>query len=209
MSTTTLLLVRHGVTPHTAQKRFSGGLGGRNPGLSDEGREQVHRTALWVAERFRPTVVVTSPVLRTAETAAIVAETLGIDPVVSEPGMAEMEFGVWEGLTFAEVSEQYADDMQAWFGSLDHGPGGGESLRQVEARVLAARDRLLAEHAGGTVLVVSHVTPIKTLVTHAVGAPLESVYRTELAPASLTEIAYHDDPERGLHPVLRLLNAGP
>ena len=75
-----------------------------------------------------------------------------------------MEFGAWDGLTFAEVAEQHKRELDAWLGSLDVAPGGGESFRDVEKRVLAGLDRLLATHAGRTVVVVSHVTPIKTLV---------------------------------------------
>ena len=101
-----------------------------------------------------------------------------------------MEFGTWDGLTFAEVAERHKDDLDAWLGSLDVAPGGGESFRQVEQRVLAGLDRVLREHPGQTVVVVSHVTPIKTLVTHVLEAPLTSVYRMELTPASVTVLSF-------------------
>ena len=98
-----------------------------------------------------------------------------------------MEFGAWDGMTFVEVAEQHADDLEAWLGSIDAVPGGtGESFRHVEERVLAALGRVLEEHAGRTVVVVSHVTPIKTLVAHTLDAPLLSVFRMELTPASVT-----------------------
>ena len=76
------------------------------------------------------------PVRRTRESAEILAERLGLD-MVEEPGFAEMEFGTWDGLTFAEVREQRPDEIAAWLGSLDVAPGGGESFREVEKRVLA------------------------------------------------------------------------
>ncbi|MDP3892460.1 bifunctional RNase H/acid phosphatase, partial [Nocardioides sp.] len=208
---TTLILVRHGVTAHTVDKRFSGGLGGANPGLSDEGRDQVRATAQWLAPMAEEVdLLITSPVRRTRESAEIVAELLGREPEV-EPGFAEMEFGAWDGLTFAEVAERHADDLDAWLGSLDHRPGGGESFRSVEKRVLAARDGLLAAHSGRTVVVVSHVTPIKTLVADAIGAPLDSLYRMELAPASVSVVSYFEGtPERpGTIGSLRLFNARP
>ena len=70
-------------------------------------------------------------------------------------------------------------------------PGGvGESFRAVQTRVLAALERVLEEHAGKTVVVVSHVTPIKTLVAHALAAPLRAVFRMELTPASVTVLAF-------------------
>ena len=120
---TTLILVRHGVTAHTSEKRFSGGLGSSNPGLSDEGRDQVRATAEWLAPIADDVdVVVSSPVRRTRESAEIIGEVLG-HPVEVEDGFAEMEFGTWDGLTFAEVAEQYQDELDAWLGSLDHAPG--------------------------------------------------------------------------------------
>ncbi|MEZ5093104.1 bifunctional RNase H/acid phosphatase [Nocardioides sp.] len=184
---TTLVLVRHGVTVHTAEKRFSGGLASANPGLSDEGREQVRTTADWLApmgDRFD--ALLSSPVRRTVESAEILAERLGRE-IATEPGFAEMEFGVWDGLTFDEVATSHADDLDAWLGSLDAVPGEvGESFRVVEKRVLDALEATLDAHAGGTVVVVSHVTPIKTLVAHALQAPLQSVFRMELAPASVS-----------------------
>ena len=190
---TTVVLVRHGVTAHTVEKRFSGGLASANPGLSDEGRAQIRAVADWLAPLAeRVDAVISSPVRRTLESAEILAEVLGRSVEV-EPGFAEMEFGVWDGLTFAEVGEKYPDEMKAWLGSLDLAPEGGESFLVVQQRVLDALARLREAHAGKTVVVVSHVTPIKTLVANAVDAPLEAVYRMELTPASVTVLSYFDD----------------
>ena len=201
---TTVILVRHGVTPHTLEKRFSGGLASANPGLSDEGRAQIRAVADWLGPiAGRIDAVVASPVRRTVESAEIIATALGRE-VELEPGFAEMEFGAWDGMTFAEVGERYPDELNAWLGSLDHAPGGGESFRTVQERVLAGLGRLLEAHAGRTVVVVSHVTPIKTLVSHAVDAPLEAVFRMELTPASVTVLAWFDD-----RPSMRMYNALP
>ena len=207
---TTLVLVRHGVTSHTTGKRFSGGLGGTNPGLSDEGRDQIRTVADWLAPLAEQVdAVVTSPVRRTRESAEILAEALG-HPLEEEPGFAEMEFGAWDGMTFLEVAEQHQSDLDAWLGSLEVAPGGtGESFQDVERRVLAGLQRLLDDHAGKTVVVVSHVTPIKTLVAHAVDAPLLSVFRMELSPASVSVVSFFDDGERGPRASLRMFNALP
>jgi probable phosphoglycerate mutase len=208
---TTLILVRHGVTPHTTEKRFSGGLASTNPGLSEEGRAQVRATAEWLAPiAERVDAVVSSPVRRTRESAEIVAEILGKKFTV-EPGFAEMEFGAWDGLTFAEVAERHRADLDSWLGSLDVAPGGGESFRTVEERVLAGLQRVLDAHPGGTVVVVSHVTPIKTLVAHAVDAPLGSVFRMELTPASVSVVTFFAGGPEGTQPraSLRLYNALP
>jgi len=202
---TTLVLVRHGATAHTLDKRFSSGLGGANPGINDEGRAQVRATADWLAPLADGIdVVIASPVRRTHESAEILGARLG-RPVLTEEGLAEMEFGAWDGLTFAEIQDRYPDELDRWLGSLDEAPGGGESVRVLEKRVLASLERLLSEYAGRTVLAVSHVTPIKVLVAHALGAPLEAVYRMELAPASVTVLSFFADG----HASLRMFNARP
>lgn len=208
---TTLILVRHGVTDHTTKKLFSGGLQSSNPPLNEEGRAQIRATGEWLAP-IAETVdaLVSSPVRRTHESAEILGEILG-HAVETEPGVAEMEFGTWDGLTFVEVSEKYPDDLSAWLGNMDHQPGGGESFRTVQARVLEGRDRIVEQYGGQTVVVVSHVTPIKTLVADALGAPLEALYRMELSPASVTVISYFDGGPWGEERManLRLYNARP
>jgi probable phosphoglycerate mutase len=136
--------------------------------------------------------------------AEIIGARLG-KAVRTEDGLAEMEFGSWDGLTFAELRERHPDELDAWLGSLDQPAGGGESFRVVEQRVLASLERLLAEFAGRTVLVVSHVTPIKVLVARAIGAPLDSVHRMEMAPASVSVLSFFDDGRA----VLRMFNARP
>ena len=208
---TTLVLVRHGVTDHTLGKLFSGGLGSSNPPLNDEGREQARATGEWLAPLSGTfDALVSSPVRRTRETAEILAEFFDL-PVEEEHDIAEMEFGTWDGMSFTEVHEKYPDEISSWLGDLESAPHGGESFRAVEKRVLEGRDRMVSSYPGQTVVVVSHVTPIKTLVADALGAPLDAVYRMELAPASVTVISYfHGGPNADIPMAnLRLYNARP
>lgn len=206
---TTLVLVRHGVTDHTVGKRFSGGLASANPPLNEEGRAQAHATGEWLAPLADDfDVVISSPVRRTRETAEIVAEHLRLDIEV-EDGIAEMEFGSWDGLSFTEVQERFPDDLSAWLGDLDAAPHGGESMRTVQKRVLEGRDRILEQYAGRTVVAVSHVTPIKVIVAEAMGASLDGVYRMELGPASVTVVSYATTPDSEVRPYLRLFNGRP
>ncbi|MEU2714803.1 bifunctional RNase H/acid phosphatase [Streptomyces sp. NPDC007205] len=188
----TFVLLRHGETPLTPQKRFSGS-GGTNPSLSAAGREQAHRVAEALARRGTVQAVLASPLARTRETAAAVAARLGLE-VTIEDGLRETDFGAWEGLTFGEVRERYPDDLNAWLADPEaHPTGGGESFAETATRIAATRDKLVAAHAGRTVLLVSHVTPIKTLVRLALGAPPESMFRMELSAASLSAVAYYAD----------------
>ncbi|MFI1003349.1 bifunctional RNase H/acid phosphatase [Streptomyces galbus] len=197
----TFVLLRHGETPLTPQKRFSGS-GGTDPSLSAAGREQAERAGAALARRGTIQHIVSSPLARTRETAAIVAARLGLEVTV-EDGLRETDFGAWEGLTFAEVRERHPDDLNAWLADTDARPtGGGESFAETAVRVAAVRDKLTAAHAGRTVLLVTHVTPIKTFVRLALGAPPESLFRMELSAASVSAIAYYADGNASV----RLLN---
>ncbi|MFC8660173.1 bifunctional RNase H/acid phosphatase [Streptomyces parvus] len=197
----TLVLLRHGETALTPEKRFSGS-GGTDPELSAVGRGQAERAAGHFAALGTVQEIVSSPLRRCRETAAAVAARLGLDVRIDE-GLRETDFGAWEGLTFGEVRERYGDDLTAWLASPDTAPtGGGESFAEVAERVAAARDRLVARYAGRTVLLVTHVTPIKTLVRLALGAPPEALFRMELSAASVSTVAYYADGNASV----RLLN---
>ncbi|MFF2858970.1 bifunctional RNase H/acid phosphatase [Streptomyces rubiginosohelvolus] len=197
----TLVLLRHGETALTPEKRFSGS-GGTDPELSAVGRGQAERAAGHFAALGTVQEIVSSPLRRCRETAAAVAARLGLDVRIDE-SLRETDFGAWEGLTFGEVRERYGDDLTAWLASPDTAPtGGGESFAQVAERVAAARDRLVARYAGRTVLLVTHVTPIKTFVRLALGAPPEALFRMELSAASISTVAYYADGNASV----RLLN---
>ena len=188
----TFVLLRHGETPLTPQKRFSGS-GGTDPSLSDVGRDQAERVAESLARRGTIEAIIASPLARTRQTAEVVATRLGLDVTVDD-GLRETDFGAWEGLTFGEVRERYPDDMNAWLTSPKAEPtGGGESFAATARRMAVTRDKLIAAHAGRTVLLVTHVTPIKTLIRLALGAPPESLFRMELSAASLSAVAYYRD----------------
>jgi broad specificity phosphatase PhoE/ribonuclease HI len=191
---TTFLLLRHGETALTPQKRFSGS-GGGDPELSPTGRRQAEAVAARVAALKEPRVdaIVSSPLARCRQTAQAAAARLGLDVRV-EDAWRETDFGAWEGLTFAEVRERHARDLDAWLASPDARPtGGGESFTAVTRRVALARDKTIARYPGRTVLVVSHVTPVKCLLRLALDAPPAAMFRIELSPASLCEVAYFPD----------------
>ena len=197
---TTLVLLRHGETALTPEKRFSGS-GGGDPELSERGRAQAARVAESLAERGTVQAVVSSPLLRCRQTAQAAADRLGLEVRIEE-GLRETGFGAFEGLTFAEAKQRFPAELDAWLASADTAPPGGESFTAVARRVAVARDRVLARYPGRTVLVVSHVTPVKTLVRLALGAPPESLFRMELSAASFSAIQYYADGNASL----RLLN---
>ena len=185
---TTTLLLRHGQTPLSIEKRFSG-VG--DPSLTDVGVAQVAAAGRRLATSAA-TAVISSPLTRARQTAQAVADELGLEVEV-EDGLRETDFGDWEGYTFGEVREKWPREMDAWLGSTAVAPPFGESFDATTTRVRQARDRVLAKHGGKTVVLVSHVTPIKTLVRIALDAPASSLYRMHLDLACLSEVQWFAD----------------
>jgi len=185
---TVTLLLRHGQTPLSVQKRYAGR---SDVALTETGVGQAAAAAKRLASAGIG-VIVTSPLLRAARTAQEVAEVTGA-PVVTDEGFRETDFGAWEGLTFAEVRQRWPADVTAWLADPAVAPPGGESLVEVGARVTEALHRALAGHQQQTILIVSHVTPIKTLVAAALLAPPAALYRMHLDVAALCEIDWYAD----------------
>ena len=188
---TRLIFLRHGETPATAEKKFSGS-GGDDPSLSETGQAQAVAAAEYLARQGGIDAIVTSPMRRAQQTAAVVAAKLGLDAVVDK-GWVECSFGDWDGHTFAEIQQKWPDALNAWLGSTSVAPPGGESFDACARRARSARDGLLARYPGKTVLVVTHVTPIKLMVRSVLQAPMSSLFRMELRPATLTEIHWYAD----------------
>jgi probable phosphoglycerate mutase len=186
--TTVTHLLRHGQTEHTPERRFSG----RNElPLSLTGRAEAEAAAVRVAG-LGVEVVVASPLRRTRETAEIVAAALGL-PVILDKDLVELDFGDLEGLTFDEAREKHPLAARRFMSDVSVAAPGGESIADVGTRVARARRRILAEHAGRTVLIVSHVTPIKLFLAAGLGTGEEVVHRVFLDAASLCTVAWSSD----------------
>ena len=185
---TTTLLLRHGQTVLSVEKRFSGV--GDQP-LTEVGRAQAAAAAARLATAGA-TAVVSSPVRRARETAELVAAAAGLEVAVEE-GLRETDFGDWEGYTFGEVRQKWPRELDAWLADTAVPPPFGESFDETAVRVRRARDRVLATYGGQTVVLVSHVTPIKTLLRFALDAPPTALYRMHLDLACLSEVDWFAD----------------
>lgn len=190
-SPTTMMLARHGATAYSLEKRFSGS-GGADLPLIELGVQQGTALAREIARRGEATRIVTSPLLRAQQTAELIAQHTGL-PVEVDDRFAECSFGEWDGHTFTEVRDKWPEEMAQWLASTAVAPPGGESFDMCQMRVRRGLRGLLNEHPGETVVVVAHVTPIKLLVTDAVGAPVDSIYRMELPPCSISKVAWFPD----------------
>jgi broad specificity phosphatase PhoE len=188
---TATLLLRHGQTPMSVQKRYAGVSPNTDAPLTETGVRQAVAAAKRLASAGIDAIVA-SPLQRTVRTAEEVAAVTGV-PVLTDEGFRETDFGAWEGLTFAEVRERWPSELTTWLADPSVAPPGGESFDQVSERVTAALHRILAERAHQTVLIVSHVTPIKTLVAATLLAPPAALYRMHLDVAALCEIDWYAD----------------
>jgi ribonuclease H / adenosylcobalamin/alpha-ribazole phosphatase len=201
---TTLIVIRHGRTELTEAGRFSG-RDGQDPPLSPAGELDATRAAAVVAGFGQPgslfpdvpavTAVVCSPMARTRATAEEVARLLPVRvPFEVAPEWIEAGFGAWEGLTYRDLLRDHAQELRRWQGSTSYQPpGGGESLDEVSARVREARAVVVAEHPGGTVVVVTHASPVRVVLQEALDAGPAALWRLRVSPGSLSVVRYWQD----------------
>ena len=187
--TTRLLLVRHGATTLSAEDRFAGST---DIPLSDEGRHQAARLGARLADD-RIAAVYCSPMRRTLETAALIAEPHGLAPV-TRPGLREIDHGHWEGLTRQEVEGRFGDEYARWEEDpFIVAPTGGECGVDVMARALPVIRAIIEAHTGQNVLVVSHKATIRLVISSLLGFDARG-YRDRLdqAPACLNVLDFRD-----------------
>jgi len=194
---TTTVLLRHGDTQLSPEHRFCGRF---DLPLSANGARQAKAAAGRLASGAPIDAVVSSPLLRAVATAAIAAGELGLTAVIDDD-LSETSFGDWEGFTLEEVQQRWPVAAAAWRRDPEQAPPGGESFADTSRRVDRACERLLRDYGGQTVLVVSHVTPIKIMLCRALGAPLSALYRLYLGSACISEIQWHGPGFASVHRV--------
>jgi ribonuclease H / adenosylcobalamin/alpha-ribazole phosphatase len=187
---TRLVFVRHAVTSFTEQGRVDG-RGGADPDLSQAGRRQADQTAAAVRALIEGDVhLVTSALARARQTGAAIADVLGVEPVLDED-WDEQSFGDWDGAVFTELAEQQADDLMRLWRDPDYRRPGGESLVELEARVLRAYDKAIS--AGDTTVVVTSRKPILVVLARVLGIDNERFWALSTDPASLTAVEMWPD----------------
>ncbi|MDQ3886114.1 MAG: bifunctional RNase H/acid phosphatase [Actinomycetota bacterium] len=187
---TRLLLLRHGQTELSAQRRYSGR--GSDPELTVLGEQQARAAAARLGAMDDVRAVVCSPLRRARHTAEVVAAALGAELAVHD-GLIETDFGAWEGLTFAQARERDPDLHARWLVDTAVAPPGGESMDAVHHRVHRVRDELLTAYSGATLVLVSHVTPIKSLLRMALDVGPSLLHRLHLDIASLSIAEFYPD----------------
>lgn len=188
--TTRIMLVRHGETDSNAEGRTQGL---RDVPLNAFGRRQ----AAALAEMLRNhdlAAVVSSPSTRAFDTASAVAQVHGLTVAV-DARWQEMDQGILDGLTGGELRHEHADFLRRW---RDEDPTdlrmpGGETLREVQQRAVAATEDLAARYPDAAVAVVTHNFTSRTILCHAIGVPLASFRRLRQDLCSLSVVEVRPD----------------
>lgn len=200
----TVVLVRHGETPLTVAKAYSGS-SVPGPSLTAHGRVQAAKAADLVFRIGRrawrdlphPSAVVASPMVRTQETAAAVGRRLGRHVQVDD-AFAEADFGRWEGLTAEEIEAGWPGGLRRWHTDPTHRAPDGESVEDVGARAGAGLERLLEQGVDRTVVVVAHSITIRAAVGVTMGTPSDRWGSVRILPASVTIVRMWADGQREL-----------
>ncbi|MCU1458165.1 MAG: putative phosphomutase, family [Actinomycetia bacterium] len=182
VKSTRIVLVRHGVTAETGKVLY-----GREDGhpLSEKGVEQVEATAARLAA-FPIAAVYSSPIERTRQTAAPIAESHGLTVELLD-AVVESDAGDFTGQTFTELAK-----LDSWK-AVHRSPSrfafpGGESFASLQARTVTAIEELAKRHPGETIVVVSHADPIRAALVHYTGSHLDHIDKFAVSPASVNII---------------------
>jgi alpha-ribazole phosphatase len=161
--------------------------GHSDPGLSAQGREQMP-SVIHCLSQVVPRAIWSSDLRRATETAESIAKYFGLDYATS-PALREMNFGLWEGMTWNEVELKYPDDSRAWAKFFPHHrPPGGESFLELQARVIGQLEQLAKHAKPGCTLVVTHAGFIRTAVAWVLGVPDERISRIGQNHGALTTL---------------------
>ena len=192
-------LVRHGETAENIEMRY---LGTYDEPLNETGILQAKQAAEALSQ-LPIRIVVSSPMRRARHTASRIHEACGVE-LRLDPRLAEGSFGRWEALSRDDVlklGSQDAEMLLRWESDSSVAPPGGESIQQIQQRVTGLVDDLTTEFPDCSIVLVSHVGPIKALIAAALGIPLEASRWFFLDPGTISVVDW------GKHPVLRLFNS--
>jgi len=197
MELTRFLLIRHAQTELNAQLRYQG--------ISDG---ELTEWGIWQAERLARRLkdnslaaIYSSTLKRARQTAEIIASPHRIE-VIALSELNELNFGKWEGLTSEEIEKKYPEAFQEWLkGNPEAEIPGGESRIIFKQRIEKVIGRLLTQHSGQTIALITHGGPIKTIISKILGENPDLFWKIRQDNASLNIIEFHSD-----HPVICLLN---
>lgn len=184
MKVMNLLLIRHATNDWVGKR-----LAGWTPDvhLNDEGQDQAAALARRLAQ-VPLAAIYSSPLERTLETAQPLAHAQGLSVQVRE-GLGETQYGDWTGRALSELKDEKLWPVVQVYPGGARFPG-GESMREVQARIVAELDAIRDAHPDQTVAIVSHSDPIKMAAAHYTGLALDLFQRLTISPASITAFVF-------------------
>ncbi len=186
---TRIILVRHGQTAWNVVERFRGR---EDLPLDQTGLWQASRTAERIAEEWSPRALYSSPLRRARQTAEAAARRLRL-PLQVHPGLIDIDYGRWQGLTPEEAGRRWPGRLRAWYESPRRAqPPGGEALALVMRRCRKAALEIAGRHPGQTVVLVGHTVVNRTLLLAVLGLGLEGFWRLRQEPCAVNLIEIRD-----------------
>ncbi|MBP3634573.1 MAG: histidine phosphatase family protein [Oscillospiraceae bacterium] len=187
---TTILLVRHGESEANRRDLFAGFY---NVKLEEQGIRQAELTARYLRENYNVYRIYASDLERAHHTGRILAAPFGLD-VIPEPGLREMDGGEWEGAVFSSLAQRYPEDFGLWQTDIARARcTGGETVRQMTERVMAALEKIALENEGKIVAAASHATPIRAAMTMTIHGKLDCMNQVPwVSNASVTTLTYEN-----------------
>ena len=188
---TRIILVRHGLSMANIAEVFAGIT--ETP-LSPHGHAQARAVADYLVGREKIDKIYASPLSRAMDTVAPTAERLGL-AIIPDEGLIEVNGGLWEGIPFAELMQKYPEDFGAWASQtpVNACPTEGESTRALYARVVTTVKRIAEENEGKTVLIGSHMTPVRALLVEALYKTVEAYTRKVKIPNAALHILRYEN----------------
>ena len=183
---TMVYLVRHGETPLTPFRKFSG-IGPLDPSLTEKGRTEALLVAAEI-KKIAPDVLISSPLNRTKETATFISEAIGLE-IEFDTTWRECNFGVWDGMSIDEVKMKYPSEYAMWVSTSSYAPPGGESYDEAMARAVHGLTSIAAEYPEKKVCVVTHNGMIKTALAAAIKAEPSAIFNLDVSPCSISSIS--------------------
>ncbi len=189
---TRLILLRHGQTDWNQEGRFRGRA---DIGLNEVGCRQVELTARLVATKWDPAAIYCSPLHRARQTAEAIAQPLRLHER-AHPGLLDIDYGAWQGLTLEEVRQRWPAALQAWFTRPTKAPiPGGEVLETVQLRAMGTIGEIVNRHMAETIVVVGHTVVNRVILLGMLQLPLERFWNLGQDICAVNIITHKADTE--------------
>jgi len=184
---TKIIFIRHGITDYPKDRLYCDDK--EDPALNEQGMQQAHMAANMLGKEHVDAIFA-SPLKRAMMTADAIIDKTKV-PMHTQHALKERPFGIWDGMYFDAIERDFPEEYTRWKKNpATFVPQGGESIYELSARAQKAIDEIIFHHRGKTIVVVTHVGPIRVIVAQALNMPLAGYRQLTIDYGSLTRIDY-------------------